>query len=677
MTRTFTFTLILLVFVVACNNRPRHLAYNRLRAIDFIIETDPETAHDSLFLINTAEPDSDLYYAHDSFGNITESKTTPNNTAYAERVLTTEYDPKGRFEVKLTNALGHFSQNNVDQDLGVVNYTLDANNIRTDFSYDKFGQLLVSTTPLGYVQKVKRWSNGIAEAPANSVYFTYTESTGNPPEMEFFDRLGRSLRKVVPGLNGQNIYVDVIYNAKGQVEKTSEPYFVNQTVYWNRNDYDAVGRPIRQTYADDSYYTFQYSGLTTVTTDPLGQKDTRRKDQNGNLVESIDNKNGSVTYEYNISGNCTKVTGPRTTIEMKYDKYDRQTKLIDPDLGTVEYGYNAFGELVSQQDARGTVTFTYDKLGRVRDEIRSDVTITNTYDTKWKGALSQSVANNNISQVYGFDSYGRITETTENIQGKAYVMHTSYNAANKVDEITYPAGFRVRHEYTATGYLSKVFDAQQTSKTYWQANTANARGQIESFTLGNGLSTTVSHDPRKGYITGMLTPGIRSFSYTFNTVGNLTDRKDNQKNLTEHFDYDGLNRLWKVSHNGVLQQEIGYDAAGNISSKTGVGSSFVYEPGTNHLKTVSGSGYVPANWDEIQYSSFNKITFVRQGVNSLALTYGVNKERKKSVTVRNGVTETKYYAGSLYEEVYIGNEIRQINHIFAGGGAVAIFENRD
>ena len=302
------------------------------------------------------------------------------------------------------------------------------------------------------------------------------------------------------------------------------------------------------------------------------------------------------------------------------------------------------------------------------------MTVTNTYDTKWKGALSQSVANNNISQVYVFDAYGRIKETTENIQGEAYVTQTSYNAANKVDVITYPKGFKVKHEYTTTGYLSKVLDAQ-SGKVYWQANTVNARGQLENFTLGNSLSTTVSHNPKKGYITGMVTPGIRNFSYSFNTVGNLTDRIDNQKSRTEHFDYDGLNRLWKVSRNGVLQQETGYDAAGNITSKTGVGS-YAYYSGTNRLKSVSGSGYSPANWDEIRYSSFNKITSVRQGVNTLALTYGVNKDRKKSVTVRNGVTETKYYVGSLYEEVHTGNEIRQINHIFAVDGAVAIFENR-
>jgi hypothetical protein len=39
------------------------------------------------------------------------------------------------------------------------------------------------------------------------------------------------------------------------------------------------------------------------------------------------------------------------------------------------------------------------------------------------------------------------------------------------------------------------------------------------------------------------------------------------------------------------------------------------------------------------------------------------------------VIETKYYAGSYYEEI-CGNdgEVRKINYIFAGGKAVAIFE---
>ena len=612
-------------------------------------------------------------YKHDVYGNIIESTTTPNNTSFAARTEKSKYDDKGRFETEATNSLNFVSKNEIDTDLGVVKSSWDINNVKTDYTYDKFAQLLITKTPLGYLQKVNRWSSGHTDTPTNAVYFTYAESTGNPTETVFYDGLGRSIRTVTQGLNGEKIYVDIVYNAKGQVEKTSEPYFPGQTVYWNKNEYDQIGRVTKQIYADNSYYTFQYNGLTTISTDPLGQKDTKKMDSFGNLIESIDNKNGSVKYEYNTNGGCTKVTGPRTTIITQYDKLGNRTKLIDPDLGTVDYEYNAYGELVSQKDASSTATFKYDNAGRLLVETRSDVTVTNTYDTKWKGAITQSSASNGVSQAYGYDTYGRVNSVTENIQGKTYVTTTSYNSINKTDIITYPSGFKVKNEYTATGYLSKVINPTN-SKVYWQANTMNARGQLEKITLGNNLSTNVAYNSQKGYITNIVTPGIQNWTYTFNTVGNLTDRKDNLKNLTEHFDYDGLNRLWKVSHNGTLKQEILYDAAGNITSKTGVGTNFVYQDKTNKLLSVSGAGYKPLEWDEIKYSSFNKITSVKQGNNSLGLVYGVNKERKKSITVNNGVTQTKYYVGTLFEEEYINSEIRQINYIFADGGAIAIYE---
>ena len=612
-------------------------------------------------------------YKHDVYGNIIESTTTPNNTSFAARTEKSKYDDKGRFETEATNSLNFVIKNEIDTDLGVVKSSWDINNVKTDYTYDKFAQLLITKTPLGYLQKVNRWSSGHADAPTNAVYFTYAESTGNPTETVFYDRLGRSIRTVTQGLNGEKIYVDIVYNAKGQVEKTSEPYFPGQTVYWNKNEYDQIGRVTKQIYADNSYYTFQYNGLTTISTDPLGQKDTKKMDSFGNLIESIDNKNGSVKYEYNTNGSCTKVTGPRTTIVTQYDKLGNRIKLIDPDLGTVDYDYNAYGELISQKNASGNATFKYDNAGRLLVETRSDVTVTNTYDTKWKGEIAQSSASNGVSQTYGYDTYGRVNNVTENIQGKTYITTTTYNSINKTDIITYPAGFKVKNEYTATGYLSKVINPTN-SKVYWQANTMNARGQLEKITLGNNLSTNIAYNPQKGYITNIVTPGIQNWTYTFNTVGNLTDRKDNLKNLTEHFDYDGLNRLWKVSHNGSLKQEILYDAAGNITSKTGVGTNFVYQDKTNKLLSVSGAGYKPLEWDEIKYSSFNKITSVKQGNNSMGLVYGVNKERKKSITINNGVTQTKYYVGTLFEEEYINSEIRQINYIFANGGAIVIYE---
>ena len=56
--------MILSVFVTACNDKQNLLVYDSLRAIDNIIEPNPETAQDSLFLINLAElnPANKAYY---------------------------------------------------------------------------------------------------------------------------------------------------------------------------------------------------------------------------------------------------------------------------------------------------------------------------------------------------------------------------------------------------------------------------------------------------------------------------------------------------------------------------------------------------------------------------------------------------------------------------------------
>ncbi len=58
------FILILSVFIGECNDNQEYLTYSRLRAIDIIVETDPEAANDSLLLINKEEldPKNRAYY---------------------------------------------------------------------------------------------------------------------------------------------------------------------------------------------------------------------------------------------------------------------------------------------------------------------------------------------------------------------------------------------------------------------------------------------------------------------------------------------------------------------------------------------------------------------------------------------------------------------------------------
>ena len=148
-----------------------------------------------------------------------------------------------------------------------------------------------------------------------------------------------------------------------------------------------------------------------------------------------------------------------------------------------------------------------------------------------------------------------------------------------------------------------------------------------------------------------------------------------QRNLTERFEYDNLNRLTETYHNNVLKEEVRYDAAGNLTFKTGVGNSFEYIAGTNKLKKISGGGYTPPAWDLIEYTSFDKISHVLQGTDELFLTYGSGHSRVKAVTKRNNAVTTTYYVGNLYEEEHLSTGIiKKRNYIFASEGAVAIRE---
>lgn len=617
-------------------------------------------------------------YEHDIYGNIVKSTVKANNTLYKARISESKYDSKGRFEIETINNINNQKwgiKRVINEDLGLVLSETDANGLKTEYIYDSFGQIVFTKTPLGNTQTVYRWSNGHSDAPAHAKFFTYSETSGQPPAIEFFDMLGRSLRTVIIGFDGRKIYTDVVYNAKGQIEKSSESYFAGQTIYWNKSEYDALGRTIKQIYTDNTYSEFKYDGFTTTTISPLGHKDTKIIDLQGRIVKSTDNNGGEITYEYDPAGNCTKVIGARTTISTTYDKAGNRIKLVDPDLGTTEYEYNAYGELITQKDSKGIKTFTYDELGRLMNETAIDRITTYSYDSQKKGLVDKiTLNNNNISQSFKYDVYGRTISTTETIDDKTYTTHTNYDIYNRTDVITYPSGFKIQHEYNTNGYLVKVKDAQ-SGKVHWQAKVTNAKGQIEQFTLGNNLTTNIKYNAAKGYITDIVTPGIQNWSYKFNNVGNLTERIDNNRKLIEKFDYDGLNRLTKVYYNGTLKQQMTYDAVGNITSKTGVGTTFKYENNTNKLLSVSGGGYNPPSWDVIDYTSFNKISYVSQGTNSLALIYGVGKERKKSITIKDGVTETKYYIGSLYEEQYINNgENKKIHYIFANGGMIAIYE---
>lgn len=606
-------------------------------------------------------------YVHDVFGNITESVEAPLDNS-PERVTLSSYDAKGQFMVSFTNSLGFTEISTTDDATGLVTAVTDKNGIVTHYTYDKFGSLAEATTPISKALKTTGWSAGMADAPANALYFTWSKVTGEAYTLEFYDCLGRLLRKVTEAVGGKKVCADQVYNKKGELVKTSEPYFSDRPQYWTVNEYDDAGRIITQTNPDGNSCKFQYAGLKTVTTDPLGHTDTKTNGLNGLLESSMDNAGTSVTYKYNADGKCIETKGPRTTIRCTYDIAGNRTGLDDPDLGFSQDTYNAFGELVSHHDVHGDTQYEYDAGGRVILETRPDVTISTTYDNGWKGAVDEvtSVGNIQSSCSYTYDKYGRTVRKHTLIDDKEYETAYTYDAANHIETVTYPNGLKVKNGYDDCGIQTSVSNADGQKK-YWKLSALNARGQIEKEEYGNGLVTSTCYDAARGTVAGIFTEGIQNWSYAFDAVGNLVSRSDLGRNLEEDFSYDGLNRLVTVSKNGGMTQSVAYDAAGNITGKSDVGT-YNYVDGSNKLVSIRNCKRTVATWDDIVYNSFDKITRLVSCDKTMLLEYGPDKSRVLSVI--QGVR--KYYVDNLFEQKTYNDTVSNINYIFALGKAVAI-----
>ena len=612
-------------------------------------------------------------YDHDRYGNIIISETTPNNPLFNSRAVSTTYDLTGRYIECKTNSLGYSVHNMYNPNNGQLYSSTDDNDFTTEYSYDSFGHQTGAFSPIDSTLTTTGWSNGMADAPERALYYIATHSTGKPDKVEFYDSFGRILRTVTTTIINQKTYTDVVYNNSGLVIKVSEPYYPSSTIYWNTTVYDSFRRPFRKVDGANHLTKIDYDGFETTVTDALGHKTIRRMDINGNLIQVEDNVGNTIDYEYDVNGHCTKLSGPRKIVLMGYDAMGNRNYLNDPDMGIVESTYNAFGELVSQTDQKGTTTYTYDEGGRLIQEARADVTINSIYDLDYLETLSRTTSSNGTSIDYSYDGYGRIIQEVETINGRTFTTSTTYNNQNKVATLTYPSGLVIQNNYSANGYLQSVKNAT-TQAILWKINNQNARGQSTRETYGNGLISNTGYDNATGMVTSISTSNIQNWTYGYDAIGNLSQRRDITKNLTESFSYDTLNRLTEVRKNGQLTQQMIYDAAGNILSKTGVGHDFVYRDSTNRLVSFMPDSPMPQQWDNIQYTSFHKISYISQGGDYLSLMYGPDKSRCKSVIQRSGEVETKYYIGSLYEETVKNGETKQTCYIFANGKAIAISE---
>ena len=422
------------------------------------------------------------------------------------------------------------------------------------------------------------------------------------------------------------------------------------------------------------------------------------------------------------------------TVAWEYDARGRRTAVADPHWPAwratrYRYTWNGFDELIEQTDRLGNrLVMTYDALGRrtTRTDTQSGGRADEVVVATWRydnaanglgrpGRVTQRVGldteQDSYRRTHAYDRYGRESDTTLTVQAQGSAK--TYHTRQTYDEYGRPHRFfdaaRQRKDFTdnvtevqynARGHAHQwtdgVYVSGQPRRRYRTIESVDARGQVTDERLGGGVvSTRRTHDARTGRITGItsrdaLRRPVQRDTYGWDVLGNLTGRswQRGNKTVTESFTYDPRNRLTKagavlttrapltntMTTQTLTPQEVSYDALGNITEKSDVGT---YTYGAEHPHAVTATRSkdtttTPYAYDvqgnqlfgagrTLAWTAFNKVKRIERGVpHRVDFTYGPDRSRiTRTDTARTGGVT------SVTTTVYLGN----VEHVIAADGS--------
>ncbi len=698
----------------------------------------------------------------DSFGNIQTDTVTGANmpSSPASRVTTFNWGTTGQFMSSITDPSGATSgaaySSNMSLTFGVPDSVTNANNLTTLWSYDAFGRKKRETRPDGTsttwtwstCTSFCGWSNSFYQIAQTAFQ---TNGTAIRTDSNFYDPVDRVTQTSGPTVTGSAAIVQKLYNSLGLLAQQSLPRVSGATAYQQSYAYDglnrltSLSRPISSTNPTLQSTTYAYAGRKRTVSDPYGNTKTTITDINGWLRQTKDAIGYNIVRAFDAAGSLIGITDSvgntlLSGVTYAYGLKPFRTASTDADLGAWVYTVDSLGERTGWTDAKGqSFSETYDALSRPLTRTEPDLF------TQW--TWGSTPASHNVGQLIAectqttspcssasalyresrmFDAAGRpstraITESGNpgNDPGGVFLFTSTYSPTTGLPStLTYPistSGMALNIQYGyQNGLLQSVTDTTDTTATcgstctLWTANAENGFGEITQETLGNGVVTNRSYDA----VTSLLsaaTAGVGggaallNQSYVEDENGNITQRQDNNKGLTENFFYDADQRLTCTSlTSGCSTPAFAYDGGvagpGNITSQTGVGTytypvagqprphavtsltgtfngitnpSFAYDANGNMTNRASSTPNIA--WSSYNYPIDISATDAT-GAEEVQLSYGPDRQRWKQIYTGGPTgTETTYYIGGLVDLVFIGGVANYRHYIYAGGETVAVY----
>ncbi|XXX81371.1 RHS repeat-associated core domain-containing protein [Sorangium sp. So ce134] len=504
----------------------------------------------------------------DSIGNVT-SYTDPTGACWRW-----DRDAFGRVvrEIDPLGAVQEYAYN----ERGLLASMTDPVGAEFHFEYNDGGKLLAIDGPGGNAIAYKRDRRGL---PIEA-----TMPDGAITRMDY-DALGN--RVVVTEPDGGRRFIE--YDYLGQVLGfTDERGGTTRYVYGPCRELRVIRLPDGVTIG----YDYDEDGRLAAVTDPMGRR--CELVWSGMVVHEVRRPDGArVRFRYDREGDLLRVIhGSGEEHVLVRSPAGRIIEERTFEGRTIRYKHDLLGRIVQSESGSGEVTeFKYDLVGRLVERVYADGTVDRfEYDPAGRLLRAESSAS---ETAFRYDGRGRLVAELHRVNGRSYVVESSYDAAGNRTRRSTSLGYVESMVYDPMGQPTRILlDDSETVEIGWDSRGFEARralpggGLIQSACDSIGRIThqrvfRPSGQPRAAEPAwaGPRPPGLTEEHYhAYTLAGDLLEEWGLVEGRTA-YTYDPVSQVISRVPQHARAELFGYDAAENVHEAGPAAQLRRYEPG--------------------------------------------------------------------------------------------------
>ncbi|MBR2262194.1 MAG: hypothetical protein IJ916_10930, partial [Paludibacteraceae bacterium] len=586
-------------------------------------------------------------FEYDHYGNIAK-KTLPKNDKGERMFFTYLYDRKyNMYPESVEDAFGYRSQmEDYDYRYGIPRIVRDMNGYTVQYHIDDLGRVDTIIAPNEQSAGVPytiayQYVKGADYKTSYAVTSHYDPQHPNDPlkTITHVDGLGRpyQVKKEAEIMNdNQQAEVKYVvsgrtkYDALGRTVETTHPTICASAnalsiVGFNNNmlnstTYDAIDRPLTQTLPAEQggdasitrmSYAIEEGKMETIVIAPNDDESYSYTNGAGQTVKTgrIDPNTGdivSINYTFDPIGQLDSLIDAGGNItKYEYDMAGRKLSVRHPSAGLTSFVYDNAGNILKKNTANGDIveyTYEYNRLINVKYPRHPENNVTYTYgghNAKYNRAGRIALVEDGSGATEYF--YGKMGEVTKqrrtliipNVAVATYTTEWQYDSHNRLQEMIYPDGEKVKYFYNLGGQLSSVIGEKKYQYRYIDSIGYDEYEQKKYLKYGNGTVTDYTYSPNRRRLSNLdvTSPAyegkIMANTYTYDEMDNITSLVNNVTakqigatgktigGYTSHtYTYDKWNRLVQADgtfdagdKNAQYHLRMAYDKLYNVTEK--------------------------------------------------------------------------------------------------------------